>query len=117
MDIMFETVAPPDIGFWEINIQQKIEIKTSRDAARRRVSIFVGEQIANLLYGEPPTLVLRGDRAFWRVPVALATVTLGRIGPVGAVEVDVVTGELCLNEKVLQEIETNAQRLAAGAAL
>ncbi|MBK9051235.1 MAG: hypothetical protein IPL78_10045 [Chloroflexi bacterium] len=84
MDVMFETVAPPDIGFWELNIQQKIEIKTSRDVARRRVSIFVGEQIAHLLYGEPPTLVLRGDRAFWRVPVALATTTLGRIGQVGA---------------------------------
>lgn len=117
MDAMFETAAPPDIGFWELNIQQKIEIRTSRDVARRQVSIFVGEQIANLLYGEPPTLVLHGDRAFWRVPVALATASLSRIGQVGAVEVDVATGELCLNEKVIQEIEINVQRLAAGAAL
>jgi hypothetical protein len=117
MDVMFETTAPPDIGFWELNIHQRVEIKTSRDVARRRVSIFVGEQIANLLYGESPTLVLRGEKAFWRVPVALATASLGRIGQVGAVEVDVTTGELCLNEKVIQEIETNAQRLATGAAL
>lgn len=117
MGVMLETIAPPDVGFLELNIQQKVEIKTSRDIARRRVSIFVGEQIANLLYGESPTLVLRGERAFWRVPVALATASLGRIGQVGALEVDVATGELCISEKVIQEIEINAQRLATGAAL
>lgn len=28
MDVMFETMAPPDIGFWELNIQQKVKIRT-----------------------------------------------------------------------------------------
>ena len=115
MSITLEAIPLPEIGVVELNIQQTVNIKVSAAAARRRDSRYVGEQIGNLLYGENPTLLLKKARAYWHVPVTLGSASLGRIGQVGAIEVDVETGEICLNEATTQEITTNAQRLAAWA--
>ena len=48
------------------------------------------------------------------VPVILSSKTLGRIGLVGFIDVNVETGELQLAEKDAQEIEDNARRLSGG---
>jgi hypothetical protein len=117
MTVLIETVKLPDSGHFQVDLQLTADIRVSAEAARRRVSAFVGREIADLLYGGPPDLVWQEQGVYWRVPVILASHSLGRIGQVGAIDVAVETGELRLDEEVITIIEDNAQRLAAGAAL
>ncbi len=85
--------------------------------ARRKVSVFVGNQIADLMSGENPDLIWQKNEAYWRVPVVLSSISLGRTGQVGFIDVNVETGELQITEQITQRIEENAQRFAAGVAM
>lgn len=109
--IVLEAVELPESGLFELNIHQVVDIKVKADSARHRVTRYVGDYIGDLLYGEKPSLVLRASGAFWRVPVAIATGEKGRLGQAGALDVDVVTGELEVTEGLITEIKENAHRL------
>jgi hypothetical protein len=117
MTVLIETVKLPDSGRFQLDLQLTADIRVPAETARKRGSAFVGREIADLLYGGPPDLVWQGQRVYWRVPVILASRSLGRIDQVGAIDVALETGELRLGEEVVANIEDNAQRLAAGAAL
>ena len=117
MTITLETINPPETGSLDLKLHLSANIQISPQRAYQLVSIYIGNQIADLLHGEQPSLVIRDDGAFWRVPVILSSRSLGRIGQVGAIDVNVETGELCLSDQITAEIETNADRLAIGAAL
>lgn len=117
MTLMIETVTPPNSGTFRLELQLSADILVPADTARRQVSTFVGLEIADLLHGERPDLVWQEQGVSWRVPVVLSSRSLGRVGVVGAIDVDVKTGELHINDEILHTIEDNAQRLAAGAAL
>lgn len=108
---MLETFELPESGLFELNIHQVVDIKVKADTARRSVTRYVGDYIGDLLYGDPPTLVLREDGAVWRVPVAIATGDKGRLGQAGSLDVDVVTGELAVTDSLVEEIKENARRL------
>jgi len=117
MTVTLETIKAPKSGRLDIEIKLTANIKVTPDVARRQVSTFVGNHIADLLHGEAPDLVLREEGAYWRVPVILSSRSQGRIGPVGVIDVDVETGELRINDQVVAEIEDRAHRFAAGTAL
>ena len=117
MAIMLETVTPPKSGAFKIDFSITAEIVVPANVARRSVGVYVGNHIADLLHAETPTLVLKEQGLFWRVPVILSAGSVGRIGPVGAIDVSAQTGELLLDQRNLREIDRNAERLAAGAAL
>lgn len=117
MSITLEAIDVPESGLLELNIHKIVDIKVKAETARRHVTRYVGDYIGDLLYGENPTLVLQGSRTVWRVPIAIATGKLGRLGQVGVVDVDVDTGELAITQGLVQEIEDNAHRLVARAPL
>jgi len=117
MTILIETEKLPERGPLNIRLDVTATINTTAEEARRKVSVFAGNEIADLLSGEAPDLVWQKDGASWRVPVILSTRSLGRIGLVGFIDVNVETGELQLSEQTIRSIEENAQRFAAGAAL
>ena len=117
MTVMLETITPPETGPLDIDIKLTANIQVTPETARRQVSVLVGNQIADLLHGERPDLVLREDGAYWRVPVVLSSRSLGRIGAVGSIDVHVETGELTITEQTVAEIEDRAQRFAVGTAL
>ena len=117
MTVMVETISPPQLGVMEINLQFSANIQIAAEAAKKRVSVLVGNKIADLLYGDTPNLVIRSTGAFWRVPVIFSSRSLGRIGAVGFVDVNAETGEFLLTPETIHEIEDNSQRFAAGAAL
>jgi hypothetical protein len=87
MTVMLETITPPESGPLDIEIKLTANIQITPETARRQVSVFVGNHIADLLYGETPDLVLREQGAYWRVPVVLSSRSLGRIGQVGVIDV------------------------------
>lgn len=117
MTVTLETITPPDTGLLNLDLQLTADIRITPDHARRSVSQFVGNHIADLLHGERPDLIIRTDGVYWRVPVVLSSRSFGRIGVVGSLDVDVNDGALNVSDRAIAEIERNAQRFAAGAAL
>lgn len=117
MAITLETITPPKSGPLDLELKLTANIQVVAEKARRLVSVFVGNHIADLLHGEAPDLVLREDGVFWRVPVVLSSRSMGRIGLVGAIDVNVETGDLRITDQTVTEIEQNTRRFAVGAAL
>lgn len=117
MSIIIESVALPERGPLNIKVDVVTTINTTAEEARRKVSVFAGNIIADLLSAETPGLVWQGNNAYWRVPVVLSSRSMGRIGTVGTIDVSVETGELLIPDQLIEEIEENAQRFAIGAAL
>ena len=117
MSILIETRNLPERGSFNIKLDVTAVINTTAEEARRSVSVFAGNEIADLLSGEVPDLVWQKDEAYWRVPVILSSKSYGRIGSVGFIDVNVETGEMQIVEQTIRRIEENAQRFAAGGAL
>lgn len=117
MTLMIETITPPTSGAFRLDLHLAADIRVSAETARKAVSAFAGREIADLLHGDRPNLVWQETGVYWRVPVVLSSRSFGRVGVVGAVDVDVETGELTLNDELILSLSDNAQRLAAGAAL
>jgi hypothetical protein len=117
MSVTIETIKPPNLGQMDIQVRLTANIQVTAETARRRVSVFVGNEIADLLHGDVPTMVVGETGVYWRVPVVLSSRSWGRIGQVGAIDVSVETGELSVNDEIIAEIEHNAERFAVSAAL
>ena len=117
MSIIIESVALPERGPLNIRLDVATTINVTAEEARRKVSVFAGNTIADLLSGERPGLVWQQNTAYWRVPVSLSSRSMGRIGIVGTIDVNVETGELQITDQLIEELEENAQRFATGAAL
>ncbi len=117
MTILLETISLPEHGTYGLNFKQTITIQIPAIQARRKVSVFVGNHIGDLLHGDTPNLAICSYGVFWRVPVILSSATHGKIGMVGTIDVDVNTGKFMMNDRIIAEIEANAQRFATRAAL
>lgn len=116
MTLMIETVTPPTSGTFRLDLHLAADIRVSAEVARKAVSAFVGREVADLLHGDRPDLVWQEAGVYWRVPVVLSSRSFGRVGVVGAVDVDVETGELTLNDELILTLSDNARRLATGVA-
>jgi len=101
----------PRSGQMEFTIQVSANVHFSAEAARRLVSRFVANEIAYLLRGGSPTLIV-ADRVRWRVPVLLTLPSHGIVGPVGSIDVDVETGEFTITPDEIHLIKENAEQKA-----
>jgi hypothetical protein len=115
MSVQLEGVTLPKSGRVDVDIHLSADIHVTATAARRRVSRLVISEIGNLLYGGEPTLIV-GERVRWHVPVMLAYPDTGPVGQVGALDVDVETGEVLATTEQLAEITNYAQFVAQRAA-
>ena len=111
VNILLERQSVPATGLLRVRVNQTVQINVSADDAQRRVSVFVLNQISNLMHGGLPILVI-GQRACWRVPVHLTFPSAGDVGQVGSIDVDVTSGELQVSPDVIAQIEANAQAIA-----
>lgn len=102
---------PSGQGRLSIHIEVTADMNFSAVAARRKVTGFVADQISTQMHGTEPTLVV-GERIRWRVPVWFSLPHKGDLGEVGAIEVDVETGQLGITEALIQEITLRATELA-----
>jgi hypothetical protein len=67
--------------------------------------------ISTNMHAAEPTLIV-GDKICWRVPIMLSLPPTGDRGQVGAIDVDVATGQLQITSKLITEIERRADYLA-----
>jgi hypothetical protein len=101
----------------DVTIHVSTKLNVTQVAARRKVNVFVLNEIGTGLGGDTPTLVINNDRLCWRVPVILALSPKGRLGQVGQIDVDVQTGEILADNQLIRGITDHAERLAAGSSL
>lgn len=80
--------------------------------ARRKVNVFVCNEISCLMGGGTPEL-WGGEQTVWRVPVILTFPGHGTVETVGAIDVDAETGDLLTHPSLVEEITRNAETLAA----
>ena len=98
----------------DVTIRVSAKAKVTQVAARRKVNVFVLNQIGTGLGGETPTLAIYNDRVCWRVPVILALSPKGQIGQVGYIDVDAQAGEILADDQLIQDIADCTERLVAG---
>jgi hypothetical protein len=89
-------------------------MKLSAAAARQKVNAFVLSHVSYMMHAGEPVLV-SGRRTRWRVPVILSLTSCGDVGEVGAIEVDVETGQMQTSPELLVEINERAEMLTPGA--
>jgi len=95
----------------QISVHVQAEVLAA-EAARRRANVWLLEHIGNLLRAESPELVL-GDRLVWRVEVTLTSPSRGRVGVLGRLELDAITGEVLADESLAEELLPRARTLTA----
>jgi hypothetical protein len=101
----------------DISIRVSARLNVTQVAARRKVNVFVLNEIGTGLGGDTPTLVIHNNRLCWRVPVILALPPRGRLGQVGQIDMDAQTGEILVNDQEMRDIADHATRLVAGSPL
>lgn len=101
----------PHTGKLQFSVHVSVDLNFSAVAARRRVGRFVADEISYLMRGGKPSLVI-AERVYWRVPVLLTFPGRGNVGSVGAIDVDVETGQLQATPELIMEIQQRASDLA-----
>jgi hypothetical protein len=101
----------PRLAGLEIDIRVRAQVHVTAFTAQRKVSKLMLDRVSNLLCGNEPTLAV-ADRIRWRVPVWLGFPSTGLVGKVGEVDVDVETGEILFDQRLLDEIAERADALA-----
>jgi hypothetical protein len=105
----------PKTGRLEVDIKVAADVNISAYAARQKVNDMVLSDISYMMHAGHPTLLL-SERICWRVPVILSLTSRGDVGEVGAIDVDVETGQMHVTPHLIAEINARAEGLALSAA-
>ena len=111
MTILIDPFTIPEKGKVQLNVQRSFEIKVTAEEARYKVRWWLRDNVSMLIDAEPPTLVV-SEQVIWRTPAVFSAPGAGRVGVVGFVEVDVVTGEMDVTPELKANIEQQAETLA-----
>jgi hypothetical protein len=103
------SIAAEAVG---ISIHITTTLNVSAQAARQKVNGLVLDEVGTGVGSEEPALVVEQTRVLWRVPLVLSLPFIGRLGQVGALDVDAQTGEVLADSKILKGIVDYAERLA-----
>jgi hypothetical protein len=110
-EIEMQEITLPTDAEVKIEFSVTAKIHITKLTAQRKVSRLLLDRVANLLYGEQPSLVV-GERMLWRVPVWISLPTTGPLGQVGSLDVDTQSGEILFTPELLAEIKERANALA-----
>lgn len=102
----------PRMGDIQLTIQVSARFNYSARAAQRMAGRFAADEISYLLRVGEPTLAVK-DRLFWRVPLTLSYPDTGSVGEVGAVDVDVETGQIMMTPEKMNQLIDSARFLAS----
>lgn len=104
----------PETGRLEVDIKVTADVNVSAYAARQKVDGLALSDISYMVHAGDPTLVL-AERIRWRVPLILSLTSQGDVGEVGAIDVDVETGQMHVSPRLIAEINARAEGLALSA--
>ena len=109
MQIILQPYSIPERGTFQI--QQTITIRISADEARRQADHWLLHEVNSQMGADQPDLVV-GELSVWRVPIYWSAPHAGRVGTIGTVEVDVLSGEMDTSSQRKAELIQRAQELA-----
>jgi hypothetical protein len=98
----------------DISIHLKATINITPFVARQKVNGTLLDRVGTGVLAETPDLVVTDGGLRWRVPVILALPGHGRIGQVGAIDVDVQSGEVLADDGLIETISNHAAQLTSG---
>lgn len=101
----------PQTGKLEVEIRVSADVNISAYAARQKANGFLLSHVGYMLHAGEPELVI-GPRIVWRVPVILSQRSRGDVGQVGALDVDVETGQVIIRPSQIEEMQTRADEIA-----
>jgi len=101
----------PEASELEINIKLSAKMNVTAFSARQKVTGLVADEISTNLHGGEPQLIV-GEHISWRVPVILSMPPTGDRGEVGAIDVNIETGQLKISHSLIEEIKRRAEYLA-----
>jgi hypothetical protein len=96
----------------DITIHIKSQINVTSFTARQKVNVFLLDKVGTGVLAETPVLVAVDGRLCWRVPVVLSLPGHGRLGRVGAVDIDMQTSEILIPQAAIETLIDNANQLA-----
>jgi len=116
MSTILKNVVAPQSSRLEIDIKLSADVLVTAFVAKQKVNHFLATEVGNLLHAGEPSLALE-DHIYWRVPVLLSSPTVGKVGQVGEIDVDVESGEVQATPSLVETIAHNAQTLAGNSSL
>ena len=97
----------------DVTIHVSSTLNVTAYTARQKVGGLALSRIGTGIGAEEPELVMSRERIVWRVPLFLALPELGRLGNVGAIDVDAQTGEVLADDLLIESFIRNARQLAS----
>lgn len=95
-----------------LEVKISATLNVASEQAKRLLTRYLMDEVSIFVTPQTPLLVIANENEiYWRFSLALVMGKQGFFGLVGQVDVNALSGELMLNEKLLEEIRTNAQRL------
>ena len=102
----------------QLEIKLSVTLGVTAEQAKRKLTRFLIDEVNLFIHPEAPLLVVTDQNTiFWRFPLIFSMGHRGKLGQVGEVDVDAQTGELLLNDTLLEEIKAHARFLAQHTAL
>jgi hypothetical protein len=100
-----------------LHLELKISttLRVSAPEAKRKVARFFMDKVSLFIGPQPPLLVVIEDQIFWRFPIVFSMGQPGQPYKVGEVDVDAFSGQLLINDQLIEDIKVNARRVAISA--
>jgi len=106
--LTFNGIAAPQIREMKSPPPVTMTVNIDPNTARRKVTGWLISYVGNMIMGGTAQLVII-NQALWRVPALLMSSRIGVVGQVGFVDVDAVTGELLVDDNLIEEILNNVK--------
>lgn len=112
-----QTISLSENGL-QLNLHLSLDLGITAKQAKRKLSRFLLDEVSLFIGPEEPLLVfMEAAKVVWRFPLHFSMAKQGKLGQVGAIDVDAQNGELLLTDEQIMEIKLNARLLARSAAL
>ena len=98
-------------SYLSVKVHIEAEVLTA-EKARRKANVWLLMNVGNLLGAENPELIFSDSHLLWRVDVILTSPTRGRIGQVGRLWLDAVTGNIVSSDTIADELLVKADALS-----
>jgi hypothetical protein len=95
----------------DVTVHVSSTLNVTAYTARQKVSGLALSKIGTGIGADEPELIMSRERIIWRVPLFLALPSLGRLGNVGAIDVDAQTGEVLADDQLIETFIRNARQL------
>lgn len=100
----------------DVTVHVSSTLNVTAYTARQQVGGLALSKIGTGIGADEPELIMSRERIVWRVPLFLALPELGRLGSIGAIDVDAQTGEVLADDRLIETLSHNARQLPHPAA-